>query len=375
MGVVNIIPKVCKLFPGVTSAVLHLGMTLVAVYHSFCGNVVINTSFEKAQGIERVANFLLMPTQYLCDGKVITLDGNNHFEVKRRFQYSAHKKIYSPLSLTFFTPGLILGGTIKGIALLNPEVKKRHLALKAHFASTEVVPELDYYREVGIDVTDWQKGEKCISQGYKRGPGAENHLAADKEGLKAIITLLTEAKIPFWVDCGTCIGVYRHGGIIPWDNDLDISVLINDFQNVRNVLKQLNPKKFASQDWSGRNSSGNYIRVYIKESHNHIDIYHNAIDPIGKTVTYIIAHQESHFMAQDWKEREKRQSHPIPFDVIFPLKRGMLDGIEVPVPNQTARFIQYKYGPNIDPPRLYNEKSGRYEKDLSHPYWNVPLAH
>lgn len=80
-------------------------------------------------------------------------------------------------------------------------------------------------------------------------------------------------------------------------------------------------------------------------------------------------------MAEDWKERERRQMAPIPFDVIFPLKKGLFDGIEVPVPNKTARFIQYKYGSNINPPRIYDEETEEYEKDLTHPYWNVPLAH
>jgi hypothetical protein len=80
-------------------------------------------------------------------------------------------------------------------------------------------------------------------------------------------------------------------------------------------------------------------------------------------------------MATAWKERERLQKKPIPFEVIFPLKRGTFDGIDVPVPNQTIRFLTYKYGPNLSPPYIYNCETERYEKDLTHPYWNVPLAH
>ncbi|MCB1109504.1 MAG: LicD family protein [Chlamydiia bacterium] len=374
MNIIDAVPKICKFFPGITSALLQVGMVIVSFYHAFINSVVINTAFEDAKGVEKFANMLLMPTQYLCEGKAIHYDGVT-FEIKQRFQYQTHKRLYSPVALTFFTPGIILGATLKGLALFNPETKAKHIALKAHLNSTKVVSNQKLYQKWGINTQDWQEGELCVPQGHLRHPGDENHLAPDKEALAEIVALLTEANIPFWVDCGTCIGAYRHGGVIPWDNDLDLSILVNDFQNAKNALKKLNPHKFLAQDWSSRGLPKTYIRVYVKENRNHIDIYCNDIDPKAHTITYIVSHLDSHFMAEDWKERERQQMAPIPFDVIFPLKKGMFDGIEVPVPNQTARFLQYKYGPNIDPARIYNPKTGKYEKDLSHPYWQVPLAH
>lgn len=374
MNIIDTIPKICKCFPTTTGLLLQVGMVLVSFYHRYSDNVVLNTAFDDARGIEKIANVLLMPSQYLCEGKAIHYDGKT-FEVKQRFQYLAHKRLYSPIALTFFTPGTLLGGTLKGIALFSSEVKAKHIALKAQYNSTEVIQNTNYYQEVGIDATDWREGETCISQGYKRRPGDENTLAPDKEALKEITQILTEEGIPFWVDCGTCIGTYRYGGVIPWDNDLDLSILEVDFQNAKNALKKLSPDKFEVQDWSSRGRPGSYIRVYVKEDKNHIDIYCNEVDPDAKTITYIVAHIDSHFMAEDWKERERLQTAPIPFDVIFPLKKGTFDGIEVPVPHKTARFIQYKYGENINPSRIYSEETGEYEKDLSHPYWNVPLAH
>ncbi len=374
MTIIDAFPKICKIFPGVTAALVHLGMSLVGYYHIFCESPWVNTSFEEARGLEKVANVFLMPAHYLCEGKAIAYDGE-HFRVKQRFQYETGKKIYSPVALTFFTPGLILGTVCKKVALLSPEVAMRHNMLKQELRSKKISSKNDYYYSLGIPINDWRKGEKLISQGYKRRPGDENVLLPDKEALKEIITLLSKAEIPFWVDCGTCIGTFRYEGVLPWDNDIDIAVLVSDFQNVRHALRRLDRKKYVAQDWSDRGRPEAYIRVYIKESRNHIDIYHNDIDAENKTVKYIIAHENSPFMATDWKERERRQASPIPFDVIFPLKRGNFDGIEVPVPNQTARFIQTKYGPNITPPWIYNEETGDYEKDLSHPYWEIPLAH
>ncbi|MCB1085039.1 MAG: LicD family protein [Chlamydiia bacterium] len=377
MNIIDVFPKLCKLFPGATSSILYFGMTVVSAYHHFCGNILINTSFAEAKGIERVGNILLAPLQYLCGGKIAYYDSESgSYVLGYRYNYREGKALYSPCALTLAPSSLILGSALKGAAVLfSSEVKSRHLQLKAQLESREIQPHRKKYRSIGIDTTSWKAGAKVTSQGYPRRPGDENHLAADKEALKAISELLTAADIPFWVDCGTCIGAYRHGGIIPWDNDLDLSVLVTDYQNVKNALKNLDPKKFEVQDWSTRNQNGNYIRVYVKSSHNHVDIYHNEIDPEAKTLRYIIAHLNSNFMAQKWKERELTQADPIPFEVVFPLKRADFDGIEVPVPNQTERFLRSKYGGEIRPAKIFNEATGEYEKDLSHPYWKIPLAH
>ena len=80
-------------------------------------------------------------------------------------------------------------------------------------------------------------------------------------------------------------------------------------------------------------------------------------------------------MAEGWKIRERMLCKPIPFDVIFPLKKANFDGIDVPIPNQTKTYLTYKYGPNIEPVMIYSDETDQYEKDLSHPYWMIPLAH
>jgi|JI10StandDraft_1071094.scaffolds.fasta_scaffold147875_4 hypothetical protein len=371
MSIVDLIQKTCSFFPKLTVFFLHVGMILVSAYHVYHENPFFNTMYADAKGFEKVGNFFLTPSHYLCEGKVVSAD----YKVQQRFRYETGKKFYAPLALSYAVPGVIFGTICKGIAFISPEVRERHTKIEKIIHPREVVLNHQTYQEMGLEINDWTQGEILISQGYLRPLGTEKTLKHDKKCLREIAHLLTEANIPFWVDCGTCIGTYRHGGVIPWDNDLDLSVLISDFQNVMNVLRKLDPKKYVAQDWSSRECPGSYIRVYVKKSRNHIDIYMNTIDPVAKTITYLVAHENSHFMATAWKERERLQKKPIPFEVIFPLKKGTFDGIDVPVPNQTTRFLTYKYGPNLSPPRLYNPETEQYEKDLTHPYWNVPLAH
>lgn len=42
--------------------------------------------------------------------------------------------------------------------------------------------------------------------------------------MKDIHDVLEFLKIPYWIDGGTLLGAVRHGGIIPWDDDLDIQI-------------------------------------------------------------------------------------------------------------------------------------------------------
>lgn len=68
------------------------------------------------------------------------------------------------------------------------------------------------------------------------------------EILKAVDAICKKHDIEYFLDAGTLLGAVRHGGFIPWDDDLDIAVRKQDFDRLCDYLKQELPENMAFQD-------------------------------------------------------------------------------------------------------------------------------
>lgn len=351
--------------------VMMLGLPLVHLYLSFCGNVFINTKAYDASAIEYAANIILAPTQYLFCGRQATPTGNadEPYTFSEGFEYKDYWAAKTVTSIAVLPYSITWGIFTKSIAyLLSEETRQRHKKLLFSDAVSNIHLNNDRYSAMGIDLNS--KGVLSSDRTiHPRRAEDANALKADKEALQAIITLFEEAQIPYWVDVGTCLGVYRHNGTIPWDNDIDIGILLPDFQNVKRLLQKLDPEKFVIDDWSSRGKPGTYLKVWVKEGASLIDIYHYAIDETNRTLNYFVSPMDNVFLPEGWRIRERKYTKPAPFDMIFPLRRAQLDGIDVYVPNKTKEYLHLRYGENIEPCMVFDPQTNSYEKDLNHPYW------
>ena len=63
------------------------------------------------------------------------------------------------------------------------------------------------------------------------------------EMLKFIDKVCVENGITYWLDYGTLLGAVRHGGFIPWDDDVDICMPVDDLKRFRDLMLNNNPSK------------------------------------------------------------------------------------------------------------------------------------
>lgn len=166
----------------------------------------------------------------------------------------------------------------------------------------------------------------------------KSHIKLLYQMMYDIHQIFTKNDITYWTDGGTFLGSVRHKGIIPWDDDLDIAVLNNDFKKIKKIEKSLNKCGYKLiKHWLGYKISYKN-RKNIKDfdySFPFLDIisykkYDKKIVPSLKDVRDIWP--KAYFITED----------------LFPLKK-------------------YKFGDfYINGPKLYNEYFSRlYEKN-----WN-----
>ena len=79
------------------------------------------------------------------------------------------------------------------------------------------------------------------------------------EILKAVTQVLDRLGLRYWADGGTCIGAARHGGFIPWDDDVDLGMPRPDFDKFRRLAEKELPDWLALQDYERIRHAGHSI--------------------------------------------------------------------------------------------------------------------
>lgn len=79
--------------------------------------------------------------------------------------------------------------------------------------------------------------------------------------LKQVRTICEKHNIKYWIDAGTLLGCVREGGFIPWDDDLDIAMLREDYDKFKEIAQKELPEGYFFQT---KETDQDYIHNFAK---------------------------------------------------------------------------------------------------------------
>ena len=81
------------------------------------------------------------------------------------------------------------------------------------------------------------------------------------EIMKYIDSVCRKNGIEYYIMGGTALGAVRHGGFIPWDDDLDIFMTPCEYKKFKTAFENENSKSFVIQEWRTTSKYLEYAKV------------------------------------------------------------------------------------------------------------------
>ncbi len=112
-------------------------------------------------------------------------------------------------------------------------------------------------------------------------PGAiKQAWAASMMVLDEIDKICKKYDINYFADWGTLLGAVRHGGFIPWDDDIDICMKREDYDRFKEVAEKELPENFCLHDYMRKDNHWLFLTRVVNHRHicfeeEHLRKYHN----------------------------------------------------------------------------------------------------
>lgn len=81
------------------------------------------------------------------------------------------------------------------------------------------------------------------------------------EILKTVDEICRRHGLKYWLTCATLLGAVRHGGFVPWDDDLDIAMMRDDYLKLMEILPAELPEQYELQNDV---TEPGYVYMYCK---------------------------------------------------------------------------------------------------------------
>ena len=233
-------------------------------------------------------------------------------------------------------------------------------------------------------------------------PPATGKLRLLQEGNSCFLKLFArkceEHGLRYWLDYGTLLGAIRHKGFIPWDDDLDVSMMRSDYDRLLELLPVLFPREQGFH-WNQHA----FLQIGYEGTPMNLDVYpyHFSADTYSPHVADKIdgaltrAKKRIILMGGKLNYRDKQVQEMIrkevldgaeclaeeyapaiflspavtftknsvfPYEAIFPLKKAQFEGEELNVPNHSRQHLAFYFGDYMSYPPYVGYQHPTVEK-------------
>lgn len=240
-------------------------------------------------------------------------------------------------------------------------------------------------------------------------PQATGKLRLMQEGNAVLLDVFAskckEHNLRYWLDYGTLLGAIRHKGFIPWDDDLDVGMLREEYDRLLTLLPTLFPE---SEGFSY--NQGAFLQIGYKDTPLNLDVFpyyihsqthspeeietlKNRLHELRKTIVFsrgLININDEQLLSRLNKEVFLNQAplseeqNPIVFlspaaaflkerifsyNDIFPLKETQFESNVFFIPNHTRYYLSQLYGDYMS----YPPKVGFWHQHLEDIVKNYPF--
>jgi len=146
--------------------------------------------------------------------------------------------------------------------------------------------------------------------------------AAELEVLNVVDQICESLDIRYCADWGTLLGAVRHGGFIPWDDDIDIVMLREDYNRFLAMAPGMLPQGYAIHTYRNEEGYREFHAVVMNTEHNcfeaeHMRRFHGFPYNCGLDIFVLDRVYDDESREQERRERIK---------YILAVADGMLDG-------------------------------------------------
>ena len=165
-----------------------------------------------------------------------------------------------------------------------------------------------------------------IRNGFYIPTAIKQSWAAQLDVLSEIDRICSKHNIRYFADWGTFLGAVRHGGFVPWDDDLDICMLRDDYNKFREVADQELPQEYVIHDYERQQNHWLFLSRVVNSAH------------YGFTKEYLDSHYNYPWLAgidifvKDYQYRNPAQEKERCDEVMFILAiaEGLISGTTKP---------------------------------------------